>query len=81
MAGEPAPARRPTWARELAAEQPALGPVPGAAGSGTPAGAFERGTTALARYRARTGTVTVPRQRVERLADGTEVRLGVSAYS
>ncbi|WP_322888047.1 helicase associated domain-containing protein [Streptomyces solincola] len=31
----------------------------------------------MAQYRARTGTITVPRQHVERLADGTEVRLGV----
>ncbi|WP_322888053.1 helicase associated domain-containing protein [Streptomyces solincola] len=62
---------------ELAAEQPALGPAPGAAESGVPAGSFERGTAALAQYRARTGSVTVPRHHVERLADGTEVRLGV----
>ncbi len=40
-------------------------------------GAFEQGVAALAQYRARTGTVTVPRGHVERLEDGTEVRLGV----
>ncbi|MEU6012391.1 Helicase associated domain protein [Streptomyces sp. NPDC047453] len=40
-------------------------------------GAFERGVAALAQYKARTGSVTVPRAHVERLADGTEVRLGV----
>ncbi|WP_338894289.1 Helicase associated domain protein [Streptomyces sp. TG1A-60] len=38
---------------------------------------FERGVAALAQYRARTGTVTVPRGHTERLEDGTEVRLGV----
>ena len=40
-------------------------------------GAFERGVAALARYKARTGTVTVPRGHVEVLPDGTEVKLGV----
>lgn len=39
--------------------------------------AFEKGAAALAQYRARTGTVAVPRGHVERLEDGTEVRLGV----
>ncbi|WP_331742885.1 helicase associated domain-containing protein, partial [Streptomyces sp. NBC_01136] len=39
--------------------------------------AFERGVTALAQYKARTGGVKVPRSHVERLEDGTEVRLGV----
>ncbi|MFE9099045.1 Helicase associated domain protein [Streptomyces sp. NPDC007264] len=38
---------------------------------------FERGVTALAQYRARTGSVKVPRAHVERLEDGAEVRLGV----
>ncbi|PRH78254.1 helicase, partial [Streptomyces solincola] len=55
----------------------APGPAPTPAGAASPAGAFERGATALAQYRARTGSVTVPRQHVERLEDGTEVRLGV----
>ncbi|MDX3615945.1 DEAD/DEAH box helicase [Streptomyces europaeiscabiei] len=45
--------------------------------STTPVGAFERGVAALAQYNARTGSVTVPRGHVERLEDGTEVRLGV----
>jgi hypothetical protein len=39
--------------------------------------AFERGVAALAQYKARTGSVTVPRGHTERLEDGTEVRLGV----
>jgi hypothetical protein len=38
--------------------------------------AFERGVAALAQYKARTGTVTVPRSHVETLEDGTQVRLG-----
>ncbi|MGW4704666.1 Helicase associated domain protein [Streptomyces sp. NPDC004285] len=45
--------------------------------SATPVGAFERGVAALAQYKTRTGTVTVPRGHVERLEDGSEVRLGV----
>jgi hypothetical protein len=39
--------------------------------------AFERGVAALAQYKAREGSVTVPRGHVERLEDGTEVKLGV----
>ncbi|MFJ2095051.1 Helicase associated domain protein [Streptomyces sp. NPDC087901] len=42
-----------------------------------PMGAFEKGVAALTQYKARTGSVTVPRAHVERLEDGTEVRLGV----
>ncbi|MFC8247875.1 helicase associated domain-containing protein, partial [Streptomyces chartreusis] len=38
---------------------------------------FERGVAALAQYKAREGSVTVPRGHVEQLPDGTEVRLGV----
>lgn len=38
---------------------------------------FERGVAALAQYKARTGSVKVPRTHVERLEDGAEVRLGV----
>ncbi|MBA6439939.1 DEAD/DEAH box helicase [Streptomyces sp. GMR22] len=38
---------------------------------------FERGVAALAQYRARTGSVKVPRAHVEQLGDGAEVRLGV----
>ncbi|GHA61490.1 DEAD/DEAH box helicase [Streptomyces purpurascens] len=45
--------------------------------STTPVSAFERGVAALAQYKTRTGSVTVPRGHVERLEDGTEVRLGV----
>ncbi|MFI6494766.1 Helicase associated domain protein [Streptomyces sp. NPDC050564] len=40
-------------------------------------GAFERGLAALAQYKGRTGSVTVPRGHVEALPDGTEVKLGV----
>lgn len=39
--------------------------------------AFEKGVAALAQYKARTGSVKVPRAHVERLADGSEVKLGV----
>lgn len=39
--------------------------------------AFEKGVAALAQYRARTGSLTVPRTHVERLEDGSEVKLGV----
>ncbi|MFH0178725.1 Helicase associated domain protein [Streptomyces cacaoi] len=45
--------------------------------STTAVGAFEKGVAALAQYKTRTGSVTVPRAHVERLEDGTEVRLGV----
>ncbi|NJP80869.1 helicase, partial [Streptomyces sp. AA8] len=41
------------------------------------AGAFERGVAALAQYKTRTGSVTVPRGHVETLEDGMEVKLGV----
>ncbi|WP_274565094.1 helicase associated domain-containing protein [Streptomyces spiramyceticus] len=40
-------------------------------------GSFERGVAALAQYKVRTGSVTVPRGHVETLEDGTEVKLGV----
>ncbi|MFF1595012.1 Helicase associated domain protein [Streptomyces sp. NPDC058286] len=39
--------------------------------------AFERGVAALAQYKAREGSVKVPRAHVEELEDGTEVKLGV----
>ncbi|MFD8888753.1 Helicase associated domain protein [Streptomyces erythrochromogenes] len=39
--------------------------------------AFEKGVAALAQYKARTGSVTVPRAHVEALPDGAEVKLGV----
>ncbi|WP_079088860.1 helicase associated domain-containing protein [Streptomyces scabiei] len=45
--------------------------------STAPVSAFERGVAALAQYKTRTGSVTVPRGHVERLEDGTEIRLGV----
>ncbi|MEV8434756.1 DEAD/DEAH box helicase [Streptomyces chartreusis] len=45
--------------------------------STAPVSAFERGIAALAQYKVRTGSVTVPRGHVERLEDGTEVKLGV----
>ncbi|MCH0543142.1 Helicase associated domain protein [Streptomyces sp. MUM 203J] len=45
--------------------------------STTPVGAFERGVAALAQYKARTGSLTAPRGHVERLEDGTEIKLGV----
>jgi superfamily II DNA or RNA helicase len=43
----------------------------------TPLGAFERGVAALTQYKTREGHLTVPRGHVERLDEGTEVRLGV----
>ncbi|MEV5567694.1 Helicase associated domain protein [Streptomyces sp. NPDC052196] len=39
--------------------------------------AFEKGVAALAQYKAREGSVKVPRAHVERLEDGSEVKLGV----
>ncbi|MFF0190831.1 Helicase associated domain protein [Streptomyces sp. NPDC005244] len=42
-----------------------------------PVSAFEKGVAALAQYKARTGSVTVPRSHVETLPDGSGVRLGV----
>ncbi|MFF4181236.1 Helicase associated domain protein [Streptomyces sp. NPDC001750] len=45
--------------------------------STAPVSAFERGVAALAQYKARAGSLTVPRGHVERLVDGTEVKLGV----
>jgi superfamily II DNA or RNA helicase len=45
--------------------------------STVPSSAFERGVVALAQYKARTGSVKVPRAHAERLEDGTEVKLGV----
>ncbi|MFB7429433.1 Helicase associated domain protein [Streptomyces hydrogenans] len=45
--------------------------------SAAPMSAFERGVAALAQYKTRTGTLTVPRGHVETLPDGVEVKLGV----
>ncbi|MYW31116.1 DEAD/DEAH box helicase [Streptomyces sp. SID2119] len=39
--------------------------------------AFEKGVAALGQYKAREGSVKVPRAHVERLDDGSEVKLGV----
>lgn len=54
-----------------------LASAPAAKPSTTPLSAFERGIAALAQYKTREGTVTVPRGHVETLEDGTEVKLGV----
>jgi superfamily II DNA or RNA helicase len=43
----------------------------------TAVSAFEWGMAALAQYKTREGSVKVPRGHVERLEDGTEVKLGV----
>ncbi|MFF9352782.1 helicase associated domain-containing protein [Streptomyces sp. NPDC014734] len=54
--------------------------LPPGAGSTSPAktlSAFDKGAAALAQYKARTGSVKVPRAHVEQLPDGTEVKLGV----
>ncbi|WP_199846860.1 helicase associated domain-containing protein, partial [Streptomyces sp. WAC00288] len=40
-------------------------------------GAFDRGVEALRQYKARTGSLTVPRAHVETLPDGIQVKLGV----
>ncbi|MGW0669734.1 Helicase associated domain protein [Streptomyces sp. NPDC002746] len=45
--------------------------------STTPVSTFEKGVAALAQYRARVGSVKVPRAHVEALPDGSEVKLGV----
>ncbi|MER6916696.1 Helicase associated domain protein [Streptomyces sp. NPDC000594] len=45
--------------------------------STTPVSAFERGIAALAQYKAREGSVKVPRGHTEVLEDGTAVKLGV----
>ncbi|MET8081182.1 Helicase associated domain protein [Streptomyces sp. NPDC005303] len=50
--------------------------VPAAAPQ-TALSAFEKGVAALAQYKTRTGSVTVPRGHVETLDDGSEVKLGV----
>ncbi|MGW6966394.1 helicase associated domain-containing protein [Streptomyces zaomyceticus] len=60
----------------LEPEGPAVS-VTAAEPSTTPMAPFERGVAALAQYKNRTGSVTVPRGHVERLDDGTEVKLGV----
>ncbi|MEU3282441.1 DEAD/DEAH box helicase [Streptomyces antibioticus] len=60
------------------AEAPApVEPDASAEPSTAPVSAFDRGVAALAQYKAREGSLVVPRGHVERLEDGTEVRLGV----
>ncbi|MEV5787265.1 helicase associated domain-containing protein [Streptomyces sp. NPDC052287] len=59
---------------------PAPEPEAPATPSTAPVSAFERGVAALAQYKARTGTVTVPRSHEERIVVGGEeylVKLGV----
>ncbi|MER5699169.1 helicase associated domain-containing protein, partial [Streptomyces mirabilis] len=62
---------------QLGIVPPAPQPEAPAKPSTTPLSAFERGIAALAQYKTREGTVTVPRSHVETLPDGTQVRLGV----
>ncbi|MER6434682.1 helicase associated domain-containing protein, partial [Streptomyces sp900105245] len=57
---------------------PAPQQAPAKASRGGSTAAFGRGCAALARYKARTGSVTVPRGHVEALPDGTLVKLGCS---
>ncbi|MFE6189139.1 Helicase associated domain protein [Streptomyces sp. NPDC056465] len=77
-----------TWTRLLPEQQQRLGalglaPLPAAPAKKaavSAAGAFERGILALEQYRARTGTVTVPRAHIETvIIDGEEhpIKLGV----
>ncbi|MGW5679644.1 Helicase associated domain protein, partial [Streptomyces sp. NPDC003860] len=61
----------------LAPAPAAVEPDVSAEPSTAPVSAFERGVAALVQYKARTGSVTVPRAHVEALPDGSEVRLGV----
>ncbi|MEU3787436.1 Helicase associated domain protein [Streptomyces sp900129855] len=56
---------------------PAPEPEAPAKPSTAPVSAFDKGVAALAQYKAREGSVTVPRGHVERLEDGSEVKLGV----
>lgn len=57
----------------------ALPPEPAAPvkAPGKAVSAFEKGVAALAQYKTREGSVTVPRGHVEALPDGSEVKLGV----
>ncbi|MFB7512919.1 Helicase associated domain protein [Streptomyces sp. NPDC056144] len=64
------PARPPAAGPLVAGEVPAGPPT-------APGSAFERGVAALTQYLAREGSVAVPRGHVERLEDGSEIRLGV----
>jgi superfamily II DNA or RNA helicase len=62
---------------QLGITPPAPEPEAPAKPSTTPMSTFERGVAALTQYKAREGSVKVPRAHVERLEDGTEVKLGV----
>lgn len=67
---------------EAAGVTPLAAPAPveqaaSAEPSTAPVSTFDRGVAALAQYKARTRSVTVPRGHVEVLPDGTEVKLGV----
>ncbi|MFG3276013.1 DEAD/DEAH box helicase [Streptomyces luteogriseus] len=62
---------------QLGVTPPATEPEEPVKPSTAPVSAFERGIAALVQYKAREGSVKVPRAHVERLEDGTEVRLGV----
>ncbi|WP_432139804.1 Helicase associated domain protein [Streptomyces sp. bgisy154] len=62
---------------QLGIAPPAPQPQESRGPSTAPVGAFERGIAALAQYKAREGSAKVPRAHVERLEDGTEVKLGV----
>ncbi|MBT2381734.1 Helicase associated domain protein [Streptomyces sp. ISL-111] len=63
--------------QQLGITPPAPEPEAPAKPSTAPVSAFEKGVAALAQYKTREGSVTVPRGHVERLNDGSEVRLGV----
>ncbi|MFJ9026332.1 Helicase associated domain protein [Streptomyces sp. NPDC102259] len=63
--------------QQLGITPPAPAPEAPANASTAPVSAFDKGVAALAQYKTRTGSVTVPRAHVETLEDGTEVRLGV----
>ncbi|MFI7274518.1 Helicase associated domain protein [Streptomyces sp. NPDC049879] len=68
----------PQAAASVAAVVPApAGPDRSEEASTAPVSAFERGVAALAQYKARTGSLAVPRGHAEVLPDGTEIRLGV----
>ncbi|MFF1810804.1 Helicase associated domain protein [Streptomyces sp. NPDC058251] len=63
--------------QQLGITPPAPEPEAPAKPTTTPVSAFAWGVAALMQYKTREGHLTVPRGHVERLDDGTEVRLGV----
>lgn len=63
--------------QQLGITPPAPEPEAPAKPTTTPMSAFAWGVAALMQYKTREGHLTVPRGHVERLDDGTEVRLGV----